>query len=229
MSKVLGLARIGGVALLGVATTGLFLAPARSAPAEPQRRPAVLWVGDSYAAGVGSSKGVGYPELVCARLTWDCTVDAQGGTGFVANGHNNSPDFVPFVDRLEEDAARVTPDLVLIDGGRNDEREPPMTLVTAASAYVAQLRATYPEARFVFVVPTFLKPQTVNEARIGRVLAQLADQQNGELIDPGGLEWVRSEAQGRSLIARDGVHPNDAGHAFVADRLVDALKACGLA
>jgi lysophospholipase L1-like esterase len=217
-----------GVGVLSATAIGLFLAPSRTSAAPPLEHASVLWVGDSYTAGIGATGRKGYPLAVCDRLRWDCVLDAQGGTGYLADGHNNSDTFTPFLARLDADRARVTPDLVLVDGGRNDERQPPAQVAAAATGYAAGLRAAYPKARIVFVAPTFMHPQTPDEARIAQLLKGLAGAEHGWVIDPGALGWITSDAQGRPLLAADRVHPNDAGHAYLADRLIQALTALPL-
>ena len=69
-------------------------------------KPTLLVVGDSYAGGV-DPRAVNYPQLVADEMGWNLALDAQGGTGFVHGIDNLSPPRVPFIDRLDRDAATM--------------------------------------------------------------------------------------------------------------------------
>src|SRR3954463_1289743 len=75
-----------------------------NSPSEPTSttRPIVsLWIGDSYTEGTGAqTPDYGYPELASSSLGWVCYLDAQGGTGFINDGHINSKQYEPLSRRL---------------------------------------------------------------------------------------------------------------------------------
>src|SRR5579884_2080165 len=65
-----------------------------------------------------------YPYLVALAMGWKLVLDAQGSTGFVRGADDTSSPRVPFIDRLNQDAATYYVDHVMVDGGRNDLGEP---------------------------------------------------------------------------------------------------------
>src|SRR5690348_15966677 len=108
---------------LAIVTVALLLAPCAPAAACPLAVPSypasVLWVGDSYSAGAGSSQPWldGEAAQVSRALGWRLRLDAIVGTGFVAPSR-----YGPAIPaRLDADRAKWhRPAFVVIDGGRND-------------------------------------------------------------------------------------------------------------
>ena len=61
---------------------------------------------------------------------------AKTGPALSAAPTVHNPERVPFIDRLDADAATYHVDYVLIDGGRHDLGEPPESVVAAADEYI---------------------------------------------------------------------------------------------
>lgn len=194
--------------------------PTAVATETPQ--PTVLFVGDSYTAGAaGIPSGRTFACQAAALLGWACLVDAQGGTGYVADGHVNSTTFTAYAGRLNADQARYSPDVVVVTGGRNDVREPAAAAAAAADRYARTVRAAFPKARLVLVSPfwtTSVLPPAL--AAVRDRLRIDASTLRSQFVDPS--TWIAGRA---GLIGPDGVHPTAAGHAYLARRLAATLRA----
>jgi lysophospholipase L1-like esterase len=225
------------VALVAYAATGrsagnapAFVAPsAASGALSAARAPlAVLWLGDSFVNGDGAD-GMNYPSLLAPRLGWVVNRDAQGGSGFVADGRRANPSYTRLIDRLDSDTKRYTADLVIIDAGRNDNAVPAAKLNRAIRKYLRAVHTAYPNARIAVVLPTFLTPANPDLLRIGESLKRLAAPYDAVIIDPVGGKWVKSPAAMRRFIGPDHTHPNQSGQHWFADHFFLEFKANGLA
>jgi lysophospholipase L1-like esterase len=235
--KVLAVACL---ALVGVLAVAITLTPPRAAngytaqPVQftaPPPQTAVLWIGDSFPAGTGASEpDLAYPNLVASQFGWLLGTDAQGGTGFIADGHLNQARFTPLIGRVLDDKATWLADIVVIDAGRNDAREAESDLLPAVSDYLAAIVKVYPKARYVLVVPQFLTVDHPETARaVGDLYRQWAARRPGTVvIDPIRDRWLTDPEKARALVAEDGVHPNDEGHEWYAERFVTAFERAGV-
>ena len=88
-------------------------------------RPSALIIGDSYAWGGGLAE-TSYGCMAAAELGWLCHLSGGPGTGYISGGPDNRfvlEDMGPstsFDERLPGLAAMYKPDVVILDGGRND-------------------------------------------------------------------------------------------------------------
>jgi lysophospholipase L1-like esterase len=217
----------GGIAVGG---TGGASAPApRSAPSvwaespspSPvvEEPPLVLFVGDSYTVGQGTTS----PELrwstrVSVEMGWQELNVAVGGTGFVKG--NSKRDNYPTQLRS---VAPGSVDIVVIAGGQNDfkalRRDPGRVFDAVADTYaLAALR--FPDAEIVAVGPS--TPRAVGlEARALDSAVRAAAAANGatyvSLLDPNIVQG--------GLVHADGVHTTDTGNARIAERVLATLQA----
>jgi lysophospholipase L1-like esterase len=191
---------------------------ARIATAEDQAvtRPVVaLIVGDSYTAARGS-----WARQACDVLGWICNVDAQGGTGYVANGHENSERFAPYIGRLPYARETFKADVVIVTGGRNDLQRPGHD--AAIHHYFASLRNSFPRARLVAMSPFWQTTDAPPEVeQIRRAVKAAGADVGATWIDTDG--WLND-----GLLGPDYVHPNEAGHARIATLAARRLCALGL-
>jgi lysophospholipase L1-like esterase len=188
--------------------------------------PVALWIGDSFTAGFGAlSPAEAQSCLTSELMGWSCVLDAQGGTGFVADGSTNSPTFEPLIGRFP-DSVRVDPDVVVIDSGRNDGNTPPAQVERAASAYFDKVRARWPQARLVIIAPYLMLGAT---SPVGgdftSFLAEQAAEHDATLVDPIADGWIPAEPV---HVSPDGVHPSPEGHAYIAENLARAFRAAGI-
>jgi len=189
-----------------------------------------LWVGDSFTRGEGADVPAAqtYPYLVSAELGWRCHVDAQNGTGFCNDGYLAGPGLAPLIDRLADTTRRVQADLVIVDAGRNDGMAPEAELRAAITRYFAALRAAYPQARLVVVLPTLLDTTQPWEYRqVATVLRAVGLEHHAAVVDPSTVEGFAEPGAAGALVCFDGFHPSAAGQAHYADVLTELLRSSG--
>ncbi|WP_159448468.1 SGNH/GDSL hydrolase family protein [Demequina sp. NBRC 110052] len=179
---------------------------------------AVLFIGDSYAAGDGLTDRVdAWPWLVASALGWTATNVAIGGAGYATDtplGYGSYPE--------QAVSASGGFDLVVVSGGRNDD---PGDYVPGVPDFFATLRATFPEASIVAIEPAWdASPYPDHLARMSVLVAAEVAAVDGTYVETGHVLAGRSD-----LIQADGTHPNEEGHRALANSTVSALQALGYA
>jgi lysophospholipase L1-like esterase len=184
----------------------------------------VAVIGDSYTAGTDAG-GIGSQSwTACAlrnlaargvRIAADVAAEGRAGYG-VPGDHGNE-----FEDLT---ATAVKPDdaLVLFFGSRNDQGVEPGLLDERAREAFDLARRRAPTARFLVIGPpwpTADVPAAVLQIRdVLNVAAQAA---GAAFVDPIGAGWFVDRSD---LISADGVHPNDDGHAYLADKISPLIR-----
>lgn len=208
-------------------TTPTVSATASAATQQDEAEIASLWIGDSYTAGLGASNaGLAESCLTANRLGWVCTRDAESGTGFLADGHNMSPTYLPLPKRLGHDRAAYVPNVVVLDAGRNDAVFPAARVVQTARAYIAGVRAAFPHAKLVLVEPYFMNTTKPLIPALDHLYRAEAKQPSTYLIDPVGEGWIGAGTA--SMTIADHKHPDDAGYAYIAEHLATDLSHLGV-
>lgn len=218
-------------ALAAVATATAIVHARRDGDAQPLRPLSVLFVGDSYTAGAGVRNSQdAYPELVAQKAHWDLHVDAEGATGFIADGHGTgNGDTARLVDRLaanQRDFPKV--DLLVIDAGRNDLLYPTEEVAAALAEYLTKARRLWPEAKIVEIFPAYVssrQPETYPKL-LDAVNTRLRGV-DATLVDPLAEGWY-TNVDSESMVIRDGVHPNGKGNKYIAERLIASLRHEGI-
>jgi len=201
--------------------------------AADEARKTMLFIGDSYVAGTGLDE-TSYGCMAAARMGWYCKVSAGPGTGYVSGGPANrfELEFIgastSFAERLAGLALTYQPDIVVLDGGRNDLFVPPEIVYSAMVSTIAEVRRTWPTATVVVVRPRFLSRPDDNlgfdDAFFDRLKAEEATQQMVVFADPiarlGG-----SNTSG--LVGPDDIHPTRQGELAMATAFYDSLLALG--
>lgn len=222
-----------GLLVTALVTTGLWRDESESAggPVTPVRQsdanaPEVLWVGDSYTIGFGTDGPAhGYPCLVSDRLGWTCQLDAQGGTGFVNPGREDTG-YAPLDERLERTSAIFdAPDLVVIDAGRNDFRATPGSFRGASTDYLRATRASFPDAHIAVILPFALGQSRFDYSTIARTLRVAASDIGATVIDTTTPGWRRLVDR---LPTVDGLHPTIGSHRIIARHLVRTFRRLGI-
>lgn len=188
-------------------------------------QPSSLWIGDSYTAGTGApSQSAAESCLTATTMGWICNTDAEGGTGFINPGPAGAGTH-PIGKRIATDKASMLADVVIIDAGRNDDDAP--AAIPAAAKVVAEVRKDWPNAPIVFIAPYYM-------AHTGEIDAPLAAWEKSEaakihsyFIDPNAEGWITAAKTGPMTIS-DHVHPDPAGHRYIAKHLTADLKRLGL-
>lgn len=187
-------------------------------------RPKVaLWIGDSFTAGTGAiSPQQSEACLTSIKLGYVCALDAQGGTGFIADGNLNSKTFSPLGKRLAATAKEYpAPALIVIDAGRNDWWAPTGQFESASKEYFDRLEKAYPATRVAIVAPYVLGAEPTKYAEMRAWLKAQASDRDWVYVDPIARGWT-SDLAGMTI--DDGVHPNPAGHEAIAVKLARDLS-----
>lgn len=195
---------------------------------EATHRPSALFVGDNFPAGYGGIGRNAYPQIVCHSVGLNCGVDAQPGTGFVNDGREFSSSTFRLIDRLPTAQKLYDPDFVIIDAGRNDLQIEPPILAKAMAQYLQQVKRIWPAAKIVVIAPYYLSavPDADYGARIS-LISQMVKSNHGLLIDPLAEGWYEGVDE-FDMVLPDGLHPNQAGQEFIAERLANSLQNRGI-
>jgi lysophospholipase L1-like esterase len=185
----------------------------------------VAVVGDSYTNGTAIG-GQG-PKAWTAQAWQDLAgegvqvapdVAAEGRAGYGVRGDHGSI----FLDLT---ARAVHPDdaLVVFFGSRNDQGVDPATLSQMAHDAFTLARRTAPSASLLVIGPpwpTAAVPPAVLQIR--DILKGQAMAVGASFFDPIVAGWFVGRPD---LIGPDGVHPNDAGHVYMAQKLAPLINA----
>jgi lysophospholipase L1-like esterase len=168
--------------------------------------------------------------MAAIQMNWICNLDAQPGTGYLNDGSANNAAFRPFAQRLEEDARKYRADVIVVDGGRNDTPAGASATAAAAAEYLAAVRRQWPRAVLVVIAPFFVTLAAVDYpvgVELGQRLHDIVPPLGGVVIDPMASGWA-PPPEPATMVSTDGVHPNPAGHRYLADHLSQALREVGL-
>jgi lysophospholipase L1-like esterase len=174
-----------------------------------------VFLGDSYTSGWnGAGQGArGWPQLISRERGWQTINLAVPGTGFINAGWTNQP-----VGSRVSEAIKQKPDVVFIAAGHNDSRWSSATTAEAADKVIDRLHRALPDALLVIIAPIW--PSGSPPARCLELrdhLRRTALSVGATFIDPLGERWFAGSRQ--RLIGPDGIHPTDAGHRAMADRV----------
>ena len=213
--------RVGAAAMtvVGVGWSAVLgAAPAHAA--DPAR---IAVIGDSYTAGTdeGGSGTRSWPQIAWQLLARqgvpiDADVAAEGGAGYGQRGSGGS-----IFEDLTAQAVRNNDALVIFFGSRNDQPVDPQKFSSYAAETFHLARYAAPAAKFLVIGPpwpTASPPPPVLKIRDS--LRDQAAQIGASFIDPIADGWFVGRPD---LIGKDGVHPNDAGHAYMADKIAPLI------
>jgi lysophospholipase L1-like esterase len=206
----------------------------RPQPAEATR-PSVLYIGDSYTLGRGSAE-MSYACQAAVRMGWFCILSALPGTGYISGGPANRfvthPDLgtsTSFIERIPHLAAVYEPDVVILDGGRNDLFPPREDVFKAMTAMIQETRRAWPKAKIVFIRPRLLDEPGDDLGFDDNFIARLKAEPAAAgvvFIDPIS-RFTDTDTSG--MLANDGIHPNQRGYLDLASALVGSLLGNGFA
>jgi lysophospholipase L1-like esterase len=204
-------------------------APGLRVPPVEQGPPTALFIGDSYTAGRGPRE-LSPSCLAASRLGWLCHLSAVPGTGYVSGGPSNRftvdeyrGESTSFSERIPLLAHQFDPDIVVLDGGRNDQFPPRASVLAAMVAAIADARRAWPEAEIVFERPRYLsRPNDdlgFDESFTNRMLRDPAAR-GVAIIDPIRAFAGRDTSR---LLSDDGIHPNRQGELDLAAAITASL------
>lgn len=200
--------------------------PAVTVPApEPRvafgapRASTAVFLGDSFTSGWnGAGIGArGWPRLVGADQEWQTVNLAVAGTGFINPGWTNQP-----IGSRVAEAIRRGPDVIVVAGGHNDSRWSAVATARAADEVIDRLHVAASDALLVIVAPIWQDGSPPLRCLALRDhLRRKAASIGAVFIDPLAEGWFSGASH--RLIGPDGLHPTDAGHRFIAERVLVAL------
>ncbi|MDL5159132.1 SGNH/GDSL hydrolase family protein [Actinomycetospora termitidis] len=184
----------------------------------------VAVIGDSISQGtkLGGLGRANWTSIVGASRGWKVTDVAVGGTGYAYA----SPGTQTFAAGQLERAVAAGPGTVVVQGSRNDGLTPLPQVSAAAADLYRQLQERLPGVRLIVIGPVW------SDGTITPSLEALSDAvRNPALaagatyIDPIRENWFATAAGAQPpVIASDGVHPSDAGHRLIAEKVLRALE-----
>lgn len=182
-----------------------------------------VFLGDSYTTGWnGAGLGArGWPALVGRARGWKTVDLAVAGTGFINPGWTNQP-----IGSRVSAVIKQRPDVLFIAGGHNDSRWSASATGKAADAVIDRLHLALPDAVLVIVGPIWQNGSPPTRCLTLRDhLRRKAAAIDAIFIDPLAERWFAGS--NHAFIGPDGIHPIDAGHRHMADRILADLAAAG--
>jgi len=189
--------------------------------------PVVSFYGDSYTRGTGaSSPDRRWSTIISSERGWHEVNRSENGLGFV----NRRASMGPGLDDIPAQIIADDPDLVFVTMGLNDtfsyDRAADRIRETIDSD-LQRLRDGLPEARIVVVEPfwyTADRPPSIDV--IAGWVEDAAARIGADHIE-GASHWLdgHDADSADSWMAGDGLHPNDTGYAYLAERMDAALRA----
>jgi lysophospholipase L1-like esterase len=181
-------------------------------------------IGDSYTTGTDegglgprSWTALAWHTLAARGMRIAADVSAEGKSGYFVPGDHGSV--------FEDLTARaVKPDdaLVVFFGSRNDQGVDPALLAGRARDTFDLARLIAPSAKFLVIGPPWPTADVPGSMLMIRdVLNAAARAAGAAFVDPIGDRWFVDRPD---LIGPDGVHPNDAGHAYLADKIAPLIR-----
>ncbi|MDA4088669.1 Rv0518 family GDSL lipase [Mycolicibacterium hassiacum] len=185
----------------------------------------VAVIGDSYTAG-GEFGGLGrkawtaraWEALARQRIPLTLDVGAEGGAGYGTRGENGS-----LFEDLAARTVKADDVLVVFFGSRNDQGVHPAQLSILVYGAFQLARRMAPKASFLVIGPpwpTADPPPAVLQIR--DTLRYQAGVAGATFVDPIAEGWFVGRPE---LIGADGVHPTDAGHQYLADKIAPLIGA----
>lgn len=218
---------------------GVFLPPGATIwkPTSLGGRLAVL--GDSICDGSGQNTGYGIgtwfyrvARMMGCTDAWD---QARGGTGYITPGS-----YAILGDRVAGDITPYSIDRLIVWAGYNDNGGDQGAIGTAADSLYAALKTACAPGADIYVIgcwdptgsPASSISATTATLKASALSAQLPfiDNLTGDVYDGAGNlvaaqgPWMTSQLTA-GYVGADNVHPTDAGHAYLARRIVEAIKA----
>ncbi|OBF33624.1 hypothetical protein A5724_18875 [Mycobacterium sp. ACS1612] len=182
-------------------------------------------IGDSYTTGtdLGGLGAKGWTTRAWQLLARDGVrvapdVAAEGGAGYGTRGNHGS-----VFEDLTADAVKPDDALVVFYGSRNDQNVDPTQLSVLVWGTFQLARRTAPSAKFLVIGPPW--PTADPPAWVLGIRDALKYQSGvagATFIDPIAQGWFVGHPE---LIGKDGVHPTDAGHAYMAEKIAPLISA----
>ena len=181
-------------------------------------------IGDSYTTGTDEG-GLGPRswtnrawQLLSARgERVSADVAAEGRAGYGTPGDHGS-----IFEDLTGRGVQSDDSLVVFFGSRNDQGIDLGVLAQKVRNTFDLARMLAPAAKFLVIAPPWPSADVpINMLQIRDVLGTVAGTVGATFVDPIAERWFVGRPD---LIGPDGVHPNDAGHQYMADRIAPLIR-----
>lgn len=177
----------------------------------------VVFIGDSYTSGVGASSQTSrWSTKLAQDFGWNEVNLGAGGTGYFNDGPSRN--YSGAIAR----AAAAKPAVVIVSGGRNDVGFGAERFTPAINEFFTDLRKAMPKTKIIVTSPIYDDdpgPEVVVQ-QLDEAIQAEAEAIGATYVDIG--EPLLSEP---ALVAEDGIHPSDAGHAAIAAAVKKAVSA----
>lgn len=209
---------------INLAATDVLQAPPTSDPVR-----AVI-LGDSITEGTSGVPGVNpfevYASQSARKLGWEAYYQSGvGSTGYLAAPGGK----LKLRDRLATDVFPFNPEVIVIAAGFND---PIAGIGDEAAALFNDIQARLPNTQVFVVGPWGPGGYSGQAPKAAAIQAALSGRPNFFYIDNstwqtgnGNVNAPNGSGNGDQYVGPDGVHPTQAGHSYLADRLTAAVTA----
>jgi lysophospholipase L1-like esterase len=180
-------------------------------------------IGDSYTTGsLEGGEGprgwttLAWDELAHRGVQVNADVVAEGGAGYVQRGNRGS-----IFGDLTARAVKPDDTLVVLFGSRNDKDMDPAAITMMSHNALTLAQHLAPTAKLLVIGPPWVSadvPPSILGIR--DILKAQAHDVGAAFYDPIEDGWFFDRPD---LIGGDGIHPTDAGHAYMADRLAPLI------
>lgn len=181
-------------------------------------------VGDSYTTGTNEG---GQGSRSWTSRAWQvlgsrgsrisANVAAEGRAGYGVPGDHGS-----IFEDLTARAVQPDDTLVVFFGSRNDQSVDPGLMAEKARNTLDLAHQRAPAARLLVIGPPWPTADVPIPMLVIRdILGAAAGAAGATFIDPIAEHWFVGRPD---LIGPDGVHPNDAGHQYMADKIAPLIR-----
>jgi lysophospholipase L1-like esterase len=186
-------------------------------------------IGDSYTSGTdeGGVGGNGWPSLMSVRLRKEgiataAKVAAEGGAGYVTPGYEGHT-----FGQLAARSVQPHDDLVIYFGSLNDGYDGGLDVQAATAAVndtLAKTRATARTAKLLVIGPAspFADTPPPYAVALNDILRDQAALVGATFVDSLGEKWLQDDP---ALVGPDDIHPSNAGHRHLADKIEPLVAA----
>ncbi|MET0911304.1 MAG: SGNH/GDSL hydrolase family protein [Ilumatobacteraceae bacterium] len=210
------------LALATLALAGCSAAAPDSVVETSPGQPVAAFYGDSYTRGTGvSDPAFRWSTQISDDRDWAELNPSVDGLGFVNNRSLLQDDLVELI-------VAENPDIVIVTMGLNDNFSMPAESEAIEAAIRDDLDTfdeKLPDARLVVVEPFWYTDE--RPASVDTIIGWVSDAASDVGADyiPGASRWIEGHPE---WMASDGIHPNDAGHTEIAERMDEELTKLGL-
>lgn len=190
----------------------------RALASTPGPEPTLLVIGDSWVTGGTMNAGPTWPHLLDLPTGWQVKTDAMGGSGYLGDEEAMSLTYDGRLDRVLQGPA---PSVVIVAMGRNDVDEGPADVAEVAKADLLAIERTWPQAQLVVFSPFSPWVPGVKTVALTDELRRTAESMDLGFVDVSRIIRGRGQLLGK-------MHPNDRGHALIAEKVTADLRDLGV-